>query len=101
MSHLTDRLHHFLATHLHTVLPRLTRQLALHSATLPTTTLRTLADAADTLHTALHHYAEGSYPRPTVDTYHHARLLSQLLRHTPGLPAELAKLHRTLAALLA
>jgi hypothetical protein len=100
MSHLQDRLHHFLSTHLHRVLPRITRELARHSASLPTTTLRTLADAADALHTALPHYAEGCCPRPTVDTYHHARLLSQLLRHTPGLPVELAEVHRTLASLL-
>ena len=100
MSHLTDRLHTFLCTHLRGALPRITRELARHSASLPTTTLRTLADAADTLHIALPHYAEGSSARPTVDTYHHARLLSQLLRHTPGLPVELADAHRTLASLL-
>lgn len=100
MSHQQDRLHHFLSTHLHRVLPRITRELARHSLTLPTTTLRTLAAAADALHTALHHYALGSCPRPTVDTYHHARLLEQLLRHTPGLPAELADLHSQLTALL-
>lgn len=98
-----QHLHTFLRTYLPDTLRKITRALTRHAAELPLTTTRTLTGAVEQLHAALPAYTgptATAIPRLTADTAHHAILLQRLLRHTPGLPAELAELHATLTALL-